>query len=183
MKLASIASIVLIGGVFGGLLGYFGKCTSGACPLTANPWRGSIIGLLLGGLVAVSIFGNPSAARSLSGKSKAKSDAVVHISGEDDFRKLVLNADKPALVDFYADWCGPCRALSPHVVGLAESNDDIIVAKIDVDDKANNGLARKYNVRAIPRLIVVKDGEVAASHTGYIKQDKLTEWVDENSGE
>ena len=85
------------------------------------------------------------------------SDVLIHVNTEADFSKIIASA-KPALVDFYADWCGPCRMLAPTMEKLAEKSDDkYIVAKVNVDKL--DELSGKYKVRGIPCVILFKDGK------------------------
>ena len=78
--------------------------------------------------------------------------------------ELVKSSEKPVLLDFYADWCGPCRMLSPVVDAIAEEREDILVGKINVDENAE--LASKFGVVSIPTLIVMKNGEVVNRSMG-----------------
>ena len=78
---------------------------------------------------------------------------------------------KPAIVDFYASWCGPCKMLSPVVDEVAEENDDVIVCKVNVDDE--NELAAKFQVASIPTLIVVKDKKIVNSSVGVIPKEQI----------
>ena len=88
--------------------------------------------------------------------------AIVHVTKE-NFEEL-LNADKPVLLDFYAEWCGPCRMIAPIVEEIANERDDVIVGKVNVDEQGE--LAQAYDVMSIPTLIVLKDGKVANQATG-----------------
>ena len=88
--------------------------------------------------------------------------AILHVTKE-NFEEL-LAADKPVLLDFYADWCGPCRMIAPVIEEIANERDDIIVGKINVDEQGE--LAQAYDVMSIPTLIVLKDGKVANQATG-----------------
>ena len=88
-----------------------------------------------------------------------------------NFDETVLRAGKPVLVDFYADWCGPCQMLAPIVAEIAESRDDIIVGKVNVDE--NPMLCAKFGVMSIPMLAVFKNGEMTAQNVGYCDRAKI----------
>ena len=76
----------------------------------------------------------------------------------------IIKTDKPVLLDFYADWCGPCRMVAPIVHEIAEENDNVVVAKINVDNEPD--LAMKFGVMSIPTLVVMKNGEEVKRATG-----------------
>ena len=91
----------------------------------------------------------------------------------DNFQKVVLESDKPVLVDFWTSWCGPCKMLSPVVEELAAAHPEIAVAKVNVDE--NPELAMVYRISAIPALILFRDGKVAKQSVGYQPREALEE--------
>ena len=94
-----------------------------------------------------------------------------------DFEQEVLKADVPVLVDFWAEWCGPCRALGPSVDALAsEKGAALKVVKGNIDDNPN--APTKYGVRSIPTLLIFKNGEVVAQTVGSMAKSDLVKWVD-----
>ncbi len=103
-------------------------------------------------------------------------DAVLKVTA-DNFESEVLGSDKPVLVDFYADWCGPCQALTPVVEELAEEYEGRArVAKVDVD--ANAAIAQRYGVQSIPTLVFLRDGDVVDQIVGAAPKRKLGERLD-----
>ncbi len=94
---------------------------------------------------------------------------ILHVT-EANFDSQVLQADKPVLVDFWATWCGPCQMQAPILEELAKERDDVIIAKVDVDQNPN--LAQKYRVMSIPMLAVFKNGQPVVSAVGL--QNKVT---------
>lgn len=81
------------------------------------------------------------------------------------------------LVDFYADWCGPCKMIAPVLEQIAAESDDFKIVKLNVDE--NMAVAQQYGVRAIPTLLVLKNGEVAAKKAGFMPKDALVSWVNQ----
>ena len=101
--------------------------------------------------------------------------AIIKLT-KDNFEQEVLKSEKPVLVDFYADWCGPCKMMAPVVEELAEvaeERDDIKVGKINVDEQME--LAQKYGVMTIPTLLVIKNGEIANKHIGALSKSGVIE--------
>ena len=93
------------------------------------------------------------------------------------FDSDVLKAGKPVLVDFWAEWCGPCRAIAPALEDMAgDLKEKLTIAKINIDE--NPGTPNKYNVRGIPTLILFRNGQVAAMKVGALPKNKLYEWVE-----
>lgn len=90
--------------------------------------------------------------------------AIVKLS-VDNFADVALGANKPVLIDFYATWCGPCKMMAPVLEELDRTKDDIIIAKVDVDESP--AIAEAYEIHSIPTLILLKDGKLAKKEVGY----------------
>jgi thioredoxin 1 len=102
--------------------------------------------------------------------------ATVSVS-DASFEKDVLQSSEPVLVDFFADWCGPCKAMAPALEQVAtEMKGKVKVVKLDVD--ANPAVTQKYHIQAMPTLMIFKDGQVAAQRVGALVQKKqLADWI------
>jgi thioredoxin 1 len=102
--------------------------------------------------------------------AKEQGQKVYH-GNEDNFAELVLNSDVPVLVDFYADWCGPCRMVSPVLEELARETNNARIVKVDVDE--NPALASRYGISSIPNLKVFQDGKVVGEQIGLANKRQL----------
>ncbi|ELY39214.1 thioredoxin [Natronorubrum tibetense] len=109
-----------------------------------------------------------------SGSPEQPLNEPVYIDGEDHLQSVV-DDHGVVLVDFYADWCGPCQMLEPVLDGLA-SETDAVIAKVDVD--ANQQLAGAYGVRGVPMLLLFADGEQVEQHTGALPADRLRDLIE-----
>lgn len=96
--------------------------------------------------------------------------SVIKIN-KNNFTNEVLNSEKPVLLDFYADWCGPCRMVSPIVSEIAEERNDVKVGKINVDEQQE--LAAMFRVMNIPTLVVVKNGKLTNQTIGFCSKEQI----------
>ena len=94
----------------------------------------------------------------------------------ENFDELVVNSEKPVLVDFWAPWCGPCRMVSPIVDEIAQERGDILVGKVNTDEQPE--LAAKFGIMSIPTLLVFKNGEISNKAVGVRPKDALLELLD-----
>lgn len=101
--------------------------------------------------------------------------AVIELT-VDNFEAEVLNSDVPVLVDFWAEWCGPCKMMGPVVDTIAEEKTDIKVGKVNIDEQGE--LAVKYNVMSIPTLVAFKDGQIVKREVGAIPKGMVLEMFD-----
>lgn len=96
---------------------------------------------------------------------------AVMVINKENFQNEVLNSDKPVLLDFYADWCGPCRMVGPIAEEIAGERSDIKVGKINVDEQSE--LAAQFGVMSIPMLAVIKNGEVVNRSVGARPKEQI----------
>jgi thioredoxin 1 len=192
---------VLIGGAIGAVVGYFGKCSSGTCPLTANPYRGAIYGAIVGTLLASAFSTQP--------KEKPEGSNVVHVENKSDpnleklkangsplmesltketFLQEVFNYEQnkewkfegelPCIIDFYADWCGPCKMVEPVLKELAkEYQGKINIYRVDT--QAQQELAATFGIQSIPSLLFVPLNDKPQMAVGALPKETLKKTIKE----
>ncbi|MBN1509479.1 MAG: thioredoxin [Sedimentisphaerales bacterium] len=163
---------LLIGGSLGALMGTLGRCSTGACPLTANPWRGALLGAMIGGLFAWSFGASRTTVEPAGGEH-----AAVQIGSVEDFNSQVLGADKPVLVDFYSDSCPPCRRLAPTIEQLAKQYEgQALISKVNVDKLPQ--VADRYGIQGIPAVLFFKNGQEVQRLVGLRSQQAYADVLD-----
>lgn len=101
--------------------------------------------------------------------------SVISVS-DAEFDANVLKSDKPVVLDFWAEWCGPCKMIAPVLDKIANDlGDKVTIAKMNVDE--NQETPSKYGVRGIPMLVLFKDGEVQSTKVGALPEKEITEWI------
>lgn len=106
------------------------------------------------------------------------SEQIVHLT-DDSFEADVLKSDLPVLVDYWAEWCGPCKMIAPVLDEIAgEYGDKLKIAKLNIDDNPNT--PPRYGIRGIPTLMLFKDGEVEATKVGAVSKSQLIAFIDSN---
>jgi thioredoxin 1 len=192
---------VLIGGLIGAGLGYFGKCSSGACPLTANPYRGAIYGAVLGVLLT-SVFWPRSQESSQSsnvvrvnnepnsnaGVLKEDRRPLVESLTKESFLQKVFNYEQnkewkyegelPCIVDFYADWCRPCKMVEPILQEIAqEYQGKLNIYRIDI--QAQQELAAAFGIQSIPSILFVPLNDKPQMTVGALPKKELKKVIKE----
>jgi len=172
---------ILVGAAVGALLGYFGSCSSGTCPLTANPLRGAVFGAVLGAL-----FTFPSGFR-----QPLPDGGAPHITSQQQLQ-AVIDSQKPCLIDFYSERCAPCRRLIPVIDRMAVDYEGRAgIYKVNIGRSPDP--AEAFQIHAIPTVVFFKNGEEVERMTGLrpresyenalnqlIEQDDYSEKQDEN---
>ncbi len=105
--------------------------------------------------------------------------AAINVT-DDDFDGVIADSDVPVVVDFWAEWCGPCKQMAPHLEAVSdELSGKIKVAKINVDENPVAG--SKYGVRGLPTLMIFKNGKVTATHLGAMSKQAIADWIKQSA--
>jgi thioredoxin 1 len=192
---------VLIGGAIGAVAGYFGKCSSGTCPLTANPYRGAIYGAIVGTLLASALSIQPkekpkgsdvvqveNKSNSNVEKLKANGSLLMESLTKETFLQKVFNYERnkewtfegelPCIIDFYADWCGPCKMVEPILKELAEEYQGRLNI-YRVDTQAQPELATAFGIQSIPSLLFVPLNDKPQMAVGALPKETLKKTIKE----
>lgn len=172
---------LMIGGAIGAFIGWKGRCTTGACPLTSNPIAGGLYGALLGSMFAGLWACTPSDSTTRPGGAASQENEtpvatqqseIVVIDTVAAFDTLVSEAGIPVLVDFWATWCPPCQTQGKVLNDMAdEVGGRMIIAKVDVDQIPE--LAARYQIELLPTLVLFEDGKRKTTLVGLHRKDKL----------
>lgn len=158
---------ILIGGAIGALMGHFGKCSSGTCPLTATPLRGAVYGAVLGALFAFS---------SGTRQQSLPEGGARHITTQEELT-TVLSAGTPCLIDFYSERCAPCRKLGPVIDQLAVDYEGrALVRKVNIGHSPL--LAEAWKIQSIPTVVFFKNGKEVERMTGLRPQPSYESVLD-----
>ncbi len=176
-------------------MGHFGKCSSGMCPLTANPFRGAFFGAFLGVLFSLSFSSRQNEspeptpkpvalATNTSEKAETKpesaQEAVIHVNNEADFKKYVLEAKLPCLADFFSDSCPPCRMLAPTIETLSNKyKGKATICKVSLDKVETRSLARRYRIMGIPTVLFFENSKEIQRLVGLRSEEEYSGILDQ----
>jgi thioredoxin 1 len=167
---------IIIGGGFGAMLGYFGKCSSGACPLTANPFRGAFFGAIIGAVLLSMYATNKAEMTGAVNNSKEKEKMIVNIGSAEAFEKI-MQSKGIYVIDFYAPWCQPCRILSPVIEKLSENyKGKATFVKVDVNELMET--AQQFGITGTPTVVILKDGSVMQRIVGLRGESEYAKTID-----
>ena len=105
------------------------------------------------------------------------SENITHVS-DADFQNEVLSSDVPVLVDFWAEWCGPCKQIGPILEEISNEMSEVVIAKHNIDNEPNT--PTKYGVRGIPTMLLFSEGELKATKVGATTKSNIVSWIKEN---
>ncbi len=167
-----------VGTVLGFLTGRSRKCGTGACTLTTGPIMGAISGALLGGIVVVAfVTSGCRSARPLSEQLSEQRGDVELIKTAEQFDRTVLEGTTPVLVDFFADWCPPCKVLAPILESLSQDyTGRTKFVKVDVDESKD--LAGRYKIEALPTVVLFSGGGEVHRWVGLQEVDRYRQVID-----
>jgi thioredoxin 1 len=184
----------MVGGAIGAMMGHFGKCSSGTCPLTANPFRGAIFGALLGALFSLSfsriqnesLEPTPKSAAlvtntSEKGETNQESalEAMIYVNNEADFKNHVLEAHLPCLANFFSDSCPTCRMLAPTMETLGSKyKGKAAICKVAIDHAETRALAQQYRITVIPAVLFLENGKETQRLVGLRSEEEYTRILD-----
>ena len=169
---------IIIGAGVGAVIGHFGKCSSGGCPLTANPFRGAIYGAVMGALFTLSSVSTPKTTATPKEEQPAPGEGLIHLGSAEEFNQYINQATMPCLIDFYSDHCPPCRKLGPVIGKLAEKyNGRAVICKVNVDTATE--LASPYGISAIPAVLFFENGDEVQREIGLQPQETYEEILDD----
>ncbi len=168
----------LLGAGVGALIGRFGTCTYGGCPQTTTPLRGSLIGAVIGAILAFSFAPPASTAFAFEEEQPVPAQGVIHIDTPEVFEETILQSPLPCLVDFYSDSCPPCRRLSPIIDELAETYAGrAVVCKVNVASAREPSAA--YQIYGIPDVLFFQNGEIVERLGGLRPQAAYERTLDQ----
>ncbi len=148
---------LLIGAGVGAVVGYWGQCSTGACPLTANPFRGAIYGAVLGGIIATMAGKSEGFVKEKTRTNLTESTKMQINIGSDAAFEKIMQPKGVYLLDFYAEWCSPCKMLEPVIEAVAKKYEGkATVCKVDVMQLPNK--AAEFKIEGIPTVVIIKDG-------------------------
>jgi thioredoxin 1 len=177
IMLIKILAGLLIGAGIGAVVGYWGQCSTGTCPLTANPFRGAIYGAVLGGIIATMAAQSAGFAKGKTGTNFTENNKMlINVGSEEAFEKIVQSKGV-YLLDFYAAWCSPCKKLEPVIEAVAKKYEGrATMCKVDVSQLSNR--ANEFRIEGTPTVVIIKDGREIERLVGIRQQQQYEQAID-----